>query len=133
MQVGELLELGAVVSLIELAAEALIDHAVFSEELVQVLLAHAILWHRWPSFEVSAGRRQEPINSYFLIIREIDKVFLEEVLGGHLRRILNVRIRRYLVWVAPIELAHLQVHLLFQLRGTDVAGLDRGLAEFAVV
>ena len=50
-----------------------------------------------------------------------------------MRRILNVRIRRYLVWVAPIELAHLQVHLLFQLRGTDVAGLDRGLAEFAVV
>lgn len=68
MQVGKLLELGAVVSLIELAAQALIDHAVFSEKLVQVLLAHAILWHRWPSLEVSAGRRQEPINSYFLII-----------------------------------------------------------------
>ena len=63
----------------------------------------------------------------------MDKVFLEEVLGSHLRRILNVRVRRYLVRVAPIELAHLQVHLLFQFRGTDVATLDRGLAEFAVV
>lgn len=72
-------------------------------------MAHGFRGHRRPALEarldIDAGWGEESVNSYFLILGKVRELFLVEVLRRHVRRVLYVRIRCYLVRVAAVELA----------------------------